>query len=534
MRVILAITLFFSLLCAYAQSNIDYLIKAADKGDVNAQRYLVSCYMTGERGITRNYSEAYRWLVKIAEQGDSIAQYELATNPDMKRFVDNRGLGQIYWLEQAANSEHPQALEKYGEYLYKQNDYKKAVPVLMKAAQFGYSIKALLLLGYCYSDGHGVNQDKSMAAEQFQLVTKLSEMVGCEDEFVVAAYFENARNYMNGDGIDIDLQLALQNIDKAIEKTKYSKNSRPYTILYDLKGGIQLLLGDNKAAKRIWDEILRNDPSFPSEAKTFFSSAMTANVDYFIPSNQVKNENSYAIVIANENYKRVPNVPHAINDGMVLKKYLLSTFGVPEENIEYLEDASLNDIKYAISNISQRCEAFPDQMSVIVYYAGHGVPDDKTAEAFLLPVDGFGTDPSSGLNLDEFYESLSNMPAKSIFVLLDACFSGTKRDGGMLMATRGITIKPKMQVPDGKLIVLSATSNDETAFPIEEQKHGLFTYTLLRKIQETGGDITWGELAEYVTETVKNRSIDLNGKLQTPTVAVSPSIKDTWKDIRLR
>ena len=261
---------------------------------------------------------------------------------------------------------------------------------------------------------------------------------------------------------------------------------------------------------------------------------MTGNVDYLIPKSNRVYDNILAIVIANENYKRVPNVPHAINDGAVFKKYLISTFGIPEENVEYLEDASLNDIKYALANVSQRCNAFKNQVSVIVYYAGHGVPDDKTAEAFLLPVDGFGTDPSSGINLDDFYASLSEMPAKSIVVLLDACFSGAKRDGGMLMATRGITIKPKMQVPDGNLIVLSATSNDETAFPIEQQKHGLFTYTLLRKIQETGGDITWGELADYVTATVKNRSIDINGKLQTPTVSVSSSMKDIWRNLKLR
>lgn len=91
-----------------------------------------------------------------------------------------------------------------------------------------------------------------------------------------------------------------------------------------------------------------------------------------------------------------------------------------------------------------------------------------------------------------------------------------------------------MHVPDGKMIVFSATSNDETAFPIEGQRHGLFTYTLLRKIQETGGDITWGELSDYVTETVKNRSIDLNGKLQTPTVSVSSSLRDSWRDLKIR
>lgn len=522
------------MLGAYAQSNIDYLIKAADRGDINAQKYLVGCYLTGDKGFSQNFSEAYRWMVMVAEQGDSVAQYELATNDKLKNFVENRGLGQRYWLEQAAKSNHPLALEKYGENLYLEKEYNKAIPILMKAARSAYSLKSLYYLGKCYSFGLGVKQDKMAAAQQFLLTTKLGEMVDCYEEYIIAAYYENAYNYMFGNGVEVNLDLALQNINTALAKTASPKKSRNYSLLYDLKGGIKILMGDDGTAQKIWDEIIEIDPEFPSEANTFLCSAMTGNVDYFIPSYDISNSLTYAIVIANENYKRVPNVPHAINDGMIFRKYLLSTFGVPEENVEYLKDASLNDIKYALANISQRCNASKDQVSVIVYYAGHGVPDDKTAEAFLLPVDGFGTDPSSGLNLDDFYASLSEMPAKSIVVLLDACFSGAKRDGGMLMATRGITIKPKMQVPDGKLIVLSATSNDETAFPIEQQKHGFFTYTLLRKIQETEGDITWGELADYVTATVKNRSIDINGKLQTPTVSVSSSIKDIWRNLKLR
>lgn len=534
MRTKIIIILFLNILCAYAQSNIDYLIKAADRGDINAQKYLVGCYLKGDKGILQNFSEAYKWMVMVAEQGDSIAQYELATNDKLKNYVENRGLGQRYWLEQAAKSNHPLALEKYGECLYSEKEYNKAIPVLMEAARSASSLKSLYYLGKCYSFGLGVKQDKMVAAQHFLLTTKLGEMVNCNEEYIIAAYYENAYNYMLGDGVEVNLDLALQNINTALAKTDSPKKSRNYSLLYDLKGGIKLLMGDDGAAKKIWDEIIEIDPEFPSEANTFLSSAMTGNVDYFIPSYDRSNSLTYAIVIANENYKRVPNVPHAINDGTIFKKYLISSFGIPKDNIEYLEDASLNDIKYALANVSQRCNAFKDQVSIIIYYAGHGIPDDKTAEAYLLPVDGFGTDPSSGLNLDDLYAALSEMPAKSVVVLLDACFSGVKRDGGMLMATRGITIKPKMQVPDGKLIVLSATSNDETAFPIEQQKHGLFTYTMLRKIQETGGDITWGELADYVTETVKNRSIELNGKLQTPTVSVSQSIKDTWKNIKLR
>lgn len=329
-------------------------------------------------------------------------------------------------------------------------------------------------------------------------------------------------------GVPQNIKKAHVLIDKAIAIYPYEAS------FYEDKGILYLNEGNISEATKMWNKTVDTSLVYAQESTSELARVMNHSIDYGIPIASMQQKNTYAVVIANENYKRVPNVPFAHNDGNIFRKYLISAFGIPEDNIEYLEDASLNDMKYALANIAQRCSAFRDQVSVIVYYAGHGVPDDKTAEAFLLPVDGFGTDPSSGLNLDDFYASLSKMPAKSVIVLLDACFSGAKRDGGMLMSTRGITIKPKMQVPDGKLIVLSATSNDETAFPIEQQKHGLFTYTLLRKIQESGEDLTWGNLADYVIETVKNRSIDLNGKLQTPTVSVSTSMKGIWRNIRLR
>ena len=284
----------------------------------------------------------------------------------------------------------------------------------------------------------------------------------------------------------------------------------------------------------MWNKVVDTSLTYAMDCKSDLARAMNHSVDFGIPVSNTINSDTYALVIANENYKRVPNVPHAINDGQIFTKYVTSSFGVPKENVEYLEDATLNDIKFALKNIEPRCDAFPNQKNILIYYAGHGVPDEKTSEAYLLPVDGFGTDPSSGLKLEDFYENLSSMPAKSILVLLDACFSGTKRDGGMLLATRGISIKPKIQVPDGNLIIISATSDDQTAFPHENQKHGLFTYTLLRKIQESGGNITLGELADYVTESVKNQSIDIIGKLQSPTVTVSSSLKNSWRSIKLK
>jgi uncharacterized caspase-like protein len=178
-------------------------------------------------------------------------------------------------------------------------------------------------------------------------------------------------------------------------------------------------------------------------------------------------------------------------------------------------------------------DVYKGEASVIIYYAGHGIPDESNRTSYLLPIDGYGNDVSSGYSLDKLYKELGSKPAKSVLVLLDACFSGSSRDGSMLASARGVAIKAKQNSPKGNMIVLSASLNDETAYPYKEKGHGLFTYYLLKKIQETKGDVSFGELADYVTTEVKKQSIVINGKMQTP--LASPSNDATeWRNWKLR
>jgi len=150
-----------------------------------------------------------------------------------------------------------------------------------------------------------------------------------------------------------------------------------------------------------------------------------------------------------------------------------------------------------------------------------------------LPVDGYGTDVSTGYSLDKLYAELGSKPAKSVIVLLDACFSGANRDGKMLASARGVAIKTKQDAPQGNMVVFSAAQSDQTAYPYKEKGHGLFTYFILKKLKETKGDVSFGELAEYVTTEVKKKSIIVNSKLQTPTTSPSSSANN-WKNWKLR
>ena len=114
-------------------------------------------------------------------------------------------------------------------------------------------------------------------------------------------------------------------------------------------------------------------------------------------------------------------------------------------------------------------------------------------------------------------------------VFMDACFSGSKRGEGMLASARGVAMKTKAQAPQGKMVVFSAAQGDETAYPYKDKCHGLFTYFLLKKLKESNGSVTLGDLGNYVTEQVSRKSIVANGKSQTPSVIASNTLGTEWK-----
>lgn len=258
----------------------------------------------------------------------------------------------------------------------------------------------------------------------------------------------------------------------------------------------------------------------------------SSDVDLNIPESNKNNELYFAIIIANENYQEEVNVEYAHNDGEVFKTYCIKTLGIPEENIHFRKDATLNNFRAEITWMEKVADAYQGSAKFIVYYAGHGVPDEASGTSYLLPVDGKGSVLETGISLQNFYETLSNMPSSGVTVFMDACFSGSKRGDGMLASARGVAIKAKTEEPKGKIVVFSAAQGEETAYPFKKKEHGLFTYFLLKKLKESSGNCTLGELGDYLRTNVARNSIVNNGKSQTPVVSSSTEMKDTWSDIK--
>ena len=102
------------------------------------------------------------------------------------------------------------------------------------------------------------------------------------------------------------------------------------------------------------------------------------------------------------------------------------------------------------------------------------------------------------------------------------------------MAARGVAREAKKEVLNGNTVVFAAASQDETAMAYKEKTHGMFTYFLLKKLQDTKGDVTYGELAEYIKKNVQKESILVNDKSQSPNIATSVAVTESWSNMTLK
>ncbi len=265
-----------------------------------------------------------------------------------------------------------------------------------------------------------------------------------------------------------------------------------------------------------------------------------SDVDIDIPVVATPDPTKFALIIGNEDYKTYQtslqtemNVEFAIRDAEVFKDYAIKVMGVPEENVIFRKNSTALEMHRAINQVNAIIKNSKGTADVIVYYAGHGFPDEQTKEAYLVPVDVSGSDLQFAIKLADFYKKLTEFPSKKVTVFLDACFSGGGRELG-LMAARGVKVKPKDNILSGNIVVFTASSGEQSSLPYREKLHGIFTYYLLKKLKDSGGELTYQELSSYLTSTIGIRSVMINNKEQNPQTNISPTLKDNWKEWKIK
>ncbi|MFH1725757.1 MAG: caspase family protein [Elusimicrobiota bacterium] len=229
----------------------------------------------------------------------------------------------------------------------------------------------------------------------------------------------------------------------------------------------------------------------------------------------------FALVIGIEKYSHVSDARFAARDAQAMREHLVA-LGYPERNIILLtgERAGRSGIeKYVISWLPRNVTK---DSRVFVYFAGHGAPDAGTKQAFLLPWDG---DPQfldkTGYPLKRLFAQLNRLQAKNVVLAMDTCFSGA---GGRSVLPTGA--RPLMMevagdaVPDGKIVVMRAAADNEITDVLEAQSHGVFTYYLLRALNDMHGRASVMQVHESLLPRVQDAARRSN-RTQNP--RLSPS-----------
>ena len=528
------------------QEAINWLKKAIDNGDTQAYGSLASCY-----GQLQNYQEAINWLKKAIDNGDTQAYGNLGSY-----YVQLQNYQEaINWLKKAIDNGDTQAYGDLG-YCYAQlQNYQEAINWLKKAIDNGDTI-AYVSLGSCYVQLQNYQEAINWLKKAIDNGVIEASINICYAYYMTNNYVE-AKKWANtiinqkgnafmgyrilsllnmyGLGVPKNKDKAFEFIAKAIDAAQQEGGPMPSTL--DVEGELYLADNNISKAREIYKKILKETPDFYTQKETKLSKFMKehkgCDVDIDIPiANNVSNY-TFAVIISNEKYQMEKSVQYAENDGKMFTEYCKKTLGLPEKNVHFITNATLNNIKHEIKWLQDVIAVYNGDAKVIFYYAGHGIPDEQNKSAYLLPIDGYGSDVTTGYALEDLYKALGCLPSKAVTIFLDACFSGAKRDGDMLASARGVAIKVKQNNPTGNMVVFTAAQGDETAYPYKDEGHGLFTYYLLKKLQETKGDVTLGELGDYIKTQVERQSIVTNGKLQSPAILSASSIGNSWKEWKL-
>ncbi len=227
----------------------------------------------------------------------------------------------------------------------------------------------------------------------------------------------------------------------------------------------------------------------------------------------------FALVVGIEKYSDLPDASFAERDARAVKEHLLA-LGVPERNVIHLAGD-----KAGRSALAKYLELWlPRNVTakgrLFFYFSGHGAPDVKTGQAYLVPWDGDANFlEATGYPVSRLYEKLHALKAREVVVALDACFSGAGGRSVLAKGARPLVTKVDAGTVPADLTVLAAASEDEITSALDEQGHGIFTYYLLKGLGGAAADgsgvVTAKGLFDYLRPKVQDAARRQNRE-QTP------------------
>jgi Uncharacterized protein containing caspase domain len=228
---------------------------------------------------------------------------------------------------------------------------------------------------------------------------------------------------------------------------------------------------------------------------------------------------SYAVIIGIDQYKNLPpgrQLQNAVKDAKGVEEVLRKSYQFDRIITLLNEQATKDRIMEVLT------EELPAQMdrddALFLFWAGHGNQEKSEYGdlGYLIPYDGDTDKIRKNLTMAEIRDTISKkIPAKHIFYVMDACYSG-------LLTTRSVDGKTRRDLSYLKEItkesvrqVLTAGGKGEEALDGGPGGHSVFTGRLIEILSSAPDFITANELQASIKEKVYSDARARN-HVQTP------------------
>ncbi len=231
----------------------------------------------------------------------------------------------------------------------------------------------------------------------------------------------------------------------------------------------------------------------------------------------------HAVIIGIDKYQNLTpdqQLTYAVKDAKGIEDVLREQYSFDNIYPLYNEQATKNGIMELLQG--KLSNAHKDD-AVFIFFAGHGITqkDNLTGGdlGYILPSDGTFSKDKMYLNISMMQlrdEVAKIIPARHVFYVIDACYSGT------LLAQRAGVAAPEHDYAYLEEVtkepvrqVLTAGTDKQTVLDGGPKGHSVFTGRLIEKLEETEDYITAAELGEYVKRRVRSDA-QARGHSQTP------------------
>ena len=203
------------------------------------------------------------------------------------------------------------------------------------------------------------------------------------------------------------------------------------------------------------------------------------------------------------------DLPPGCADAESFRRFVTEARGVRPGNVIHVRDATGARMEGVFGDeTDHRGQLFdwvrPGKSRVYVYYAGHGVPAGDDGGTYLVP-------------------------AVSVTVVLEACFSGVSQAGPVVPRASEVYVRPRAAANPPNLTVIGAGAADQTASWEPDGRHSLFTSHFLMAMAGAAdappygngaGTVAWEELERYLQDTLTYLARRHYGRDQTAAVVV--------------